>query len=218
MGIGRRDFLKLFGATLATIAIAASPAATLLDDLYINRKLGIAFRKYRGWHFSNVADMGMVKDGQILALDDLDLAEQLKEKTELPLISISKEPILSGAQDFTPGINVYLERYVLTKDGKMQDPYINIQKDILYCGEVLKNFEVVSEPMEIYVSNCRTVEYVSSFLFEHVNLMAPTLVRMDSLSIVQEPAWYTFRMFDSPYYGIEKTIDYSEFVDSIQII
>jgi hypothetical protein len=105
MGIGRRDFLKLFGATLATIAVAANPAAALLDDLYINRKLlGIAFKKFAGWRFSNVADMGVLKDGQILALDDIEPVNQLKEKTELPLITVSKEPVLLGAQDFTPGI------------------------------------------------------------------------------------------------------------------
>src|SRR5687768_15697028 len=146
MGIGRRDFLKLFGATLASIAISASPAAALLDDFYINRKLGIAFKKFKGWHFSNVADMGEIKDGQILALDDAELVKQLKEKTELPLITVSKEPILAGAQRFTPGTNVYLDRYVLTKDRKVQDPVANILKDISYSKKVLRQFDVISEP------------------------------------------------------------------------
>lgn len=218
MGIGRRDFLKLFGATLAAIAIATSPAATLLDDVYINRKLGIAFRKFHGWHFSNVADLGVIKDGQILALDDIELERQLKDQTDLPLITISKEPILSGAQDFTPGINVFLDRYVLTREGKTQDPFITIQKDIFYSRKILRDFKVVSEPIEISVSNCRSIEYVSSFLFEHIDLIVPTHVRMDTLLIIQEPAWYTLRMYDSPYCVAEKTVDYSEFVDSIQMI
>jgi hypothetical protein len=34
MGIGRREFLKLFGAALASVALPASPAVVLLDDYY----------------------------------------------------------------------------------------------------------------------------------------------------------------------------------------
>ena len=162
--------------------------------------------------------MGKIKDGQILALDDVELVKQLKEKTELPLITVSKEPILAVAQRFTPGINVYLDRYVLTKDGKVQDPVANILKDISYSKKVLKQFDVVSEPKVVHVSNCRAMKYVSSFLFEHVDLTVPTRVRMHTLLIVQEPAWYTFRMYDSPYLGVESTVEYSEFVESIQIV
>jgi len=218
MGIGRRDFLKLFGAALASIAIATSPAAALLDDWYVNRKLGIAFKKFLGWNFSNVADFGVIKNGQILAVDDIELEKKIKDKTDLPLITISQEPIISGAQDFTPGINVFLDRYVLTEEETTQNPLITIREDILYSMKILRDFKVLSEPIEIYVSNCRSVEYVSSFLFEHTGLKKPTPVRMDTLLIIQEPAWYTLRMYDSPYCCVENNIDYSEFVDSIQII
>ena len=70
MGIGRREFIRVFGASLAALAAAPADAVSLVDDFYLNRKLGLGFRRPDGWSFADVQKMGSVKKGQLLAIDD----------------------------------------------------------------------------------------------------------------------------------------------------
>lgn len=70
MGIGRREFLGLFGGLLAKLARVSSPAAACVGEVYLNRRLGIAFSCPPGWKFVSVADMGALREGQLLALDE----------------------------------------------------------------------------------------------------------------------------------------------------
>lgn len=51
MGIGRRKFLKLFGAVIASAASNPLQAVIVQGDLYINRALGLAYKKPNGWYF-----------------------------------------------------------------------------------------------------------------------------------------------------------------------
>ncbi len=69
MGIGRRDFLVVFGSAMAAVAGLPSSAVALEEDRYLNRRLGFAIRRPHGWHFADVAEMGAVQQG-LLALDD----------------------------------------------------------------------------------------------------------------------------------------------------
>jgi hypothetical protein len=221
MGIGRREFLRLFGAALATLVRPASPAVALLGDLYINRKLGIAFRKPLGWHFGNVKEMGEVKNGQLLDLEDPGLARDLVQETELPLLSISREPISASSRTFTPGVNIYLDRFLADETRPPEvadDPLQTTEHDAEDCAEILKEFRMLSHPVPARVAGCPSAEYTASFLFEHTNLPQPVRVRMRTLLVVQIPAWYTLRMYDSPYLGGKDAFDYSEFVNSIQVV
>src|SRR5688572_10384609 len=102
VGIGRREFLKFVGTGLTALASTASPAATSIGDLYINRKLGIAFRKPTGWHFDDLREMGLIKAGQLLDLDDSDAARDLVQSVELPLVTISQVPLSATSRVFTP--------------------------------------------------------------------------------------------------------------------
>lgn len=106
MGIGRREFLTLFGTTLVVCATQSTQAIAVLDGWYINRKLGIAFRSPEGWFFSDMKDMGEVKAGQLLDLDDQELVQKIIEDTELPILAISKTPITPESYEFSPGITI----------------------------------------------------------------------------------------------------------------
>lgn len=77
MGIGRREFLRLFGTAIAAASANPSAAITIRDDQYINRRLGIAFQKPNGWVFSDVKQMADLKAGQILDLDDPEFAQSI---------------------------------------------------------------------------------------------------------------------------------------------
>lgn len=221
MGIGRREFMRLFGGTLASITADPSSAVAILDDLYVNRKLGIAFRKPFGWSFADVMEMGRVQAGQILDLEDTELARQLVESKERPILTISKDTLSAKAKRFTPGVTIFLDRFdeldaALPGAELKLPPIENLNQDIESCRLILKDFRIVSDPVPRRVSECDAAEYHASFVFEHEN-MRPTEVRMRSLVICQGPKFYTLRMYDS-LDEPDCRFDYGPFVDSVRMV
>ena len=214
MGIGRREFLKLFGGAIAT----QSSAIHILDDLYVNWKLGIAFRKPHGWTFGDVQEMGKVVAGQILDFDDVDLATELADSAELPILTISKDRLSADADRFTPGITIYLDFIEdFPGDVEIEPAFENVSGDIHSCELMLKDFRVTSSPQPTQISECDAVEYGAAFVFEHEN-MEPTPVRMRTLTIYQIPAIYTLRMYDSPISEPNLIFDYTPFVNSVKLV
>ena len=231
MGIGRRDFLKLFGTTL--LAMVSQPISNAIytdEDLYINRKFGISFQKPQGWYFNNIQDMGEIAKGQVLDLIDEELARKTISNIDLPFVSLSKEPISPNDSTFCPGINVYLE--VKSKNAPVRqesdalkklvenipEPFRSIKKDILANSTILRKFRIQRETTSLYISNCPASQYISSFIFEHSQLVKPVKVRMNTLIIIQGDFWYTFRMYDSPYTKPEDEFDYTQFMNSIWVV
>lgn len=220
MGIGRRQFLQLFGATITGLTANPSRAIAIVNDQYVNRKLGIAFSKPQGWTFADVKEMGEVREGQILDLDDADLVRELAGSAELPILTISKDRLSAQTSQFTPGVTIYLDRFEWLKafSGKWEVPPLeNAIADTEHCESMFKDFQVVCPPKETTISECDAAEYTARFLFEHVN-MQPTRVRMQTLAVYQSPAYYTLRMFDSPFAGTDMEFDYSSFVESVRIV
>jgi hypothetical protein len=219
MGIGRRQFLLLFGASIGALAANPSSAIVILDDQYVNRKLGIAFRKPKGWTFADVKEMGEVQAGQILDLDDPDMARELVDSYELPVLTISRDRLSSNSNRFTPGVTIYLDRFeFLASFPQVQIPPLeNLGNDIERCESLLKDFRVTSPPKLACVSECDAAEYTASFVFEHKNIK-PIRVRMLTLAVFQNPAFYTIRMHDSPYASPDTTFDYRLFVESVRMV
>lgn len=223
MGIGRRQFLQLFQGALATLAINPSSAIAIFDDQYVNRKLGIAFRKPRDWGFSDVREMGQIKAGQILDLNgDSELIADIVNSSDLPLLTVTKDPLSHKGTRFSPGVNVYLERFEflnsVSDDVEIEIPPLeNAISDIESLASVLKDFRVTSPPVSTHVSKCDAVDYTATFVFEHEKIH-PTPVRMRTLGIYQRPAFYTIRMYDSPASGSVMRIDYTGFVESITMV
>jgi hypothetical protein len=82
---------------------------------------------------------------------------------------------------------------------------------------MLKRFTVTSGPTAASVSACDAAEYEASFIFEHEKLR-PTPVRMKTLVIDQGTAFYTLRMYDSPYLGSGMAFDYRPFIASVRMV
>ncbi|MEW6241967.1 MAG: hypothetical protein ACOYZ8_04755 [Chloroflexota bacterium] len=229
MGIGRRDFLKLFGTAL--LAVASQPvsrAITIIDDTYVNRKLGIAFQKPPGWYYNEIKDMGEVAKGQILELIDAKLARKIIEEVDTPFVSISQEPVTADSRNFCPGINAFVEvrpngeveesAFLKGLLGKAEEPVRTMTKDIIGNRHILKNFRIVSGMSSLQISHCPAIQYTSSFVFEHTNLTRPVEVQMNTLLIVQNEYWYTFRMYDAPSLGKEYVYDYQFFMNNIWLV
>lgn len=70
MLLNRRAFLDFCGKTFATFAAASNAAVMAADDLYVNRKLGVAFRPPGGWHIVNASAMGEVPANNLFAIEE----------------------------------------------------------------------------------------------------------------------------------------------------
>ena len=211
MGLGRREFIRLLGTTVVGLTLDPGPAIALLGNVYVNRKLGIAFQKPQGWFFNHAEAMGNVKDGQVLALDDPDLAEFVRASTELPIVSISEGEVSAQSSRFTPGINLYVQGYV-----DPPDVLVLAEEDSCDCQDMLRDFQVLAVPERCTLSHCPASETLSAFLFEHKNMPTPVRVRMRTLLVHQPPRLYTIRMYDSPYHDM--AFDYDHFRSTIWIV
>lgn len=219
MGIGRRAFLEIFGAGIAALTLNPSSAIALVGEHYINRRLGIAFRKPQGWSFGDMLEMEEVKAGHLLDLDDPVLARELVDSTELPILCITKDVLSAKSRRFTPGVNVYLEHFGPPDPGCIRDsPLELLRGEVAWVGTVLKNFEVIRDPTPVRISDCDAAASTATFTFEHQNLSQPVPVQLRTLAIDQGSAVYTIRMYDAPLMGPEMTFDYDAFVRSIKLV
>ena len=213
MGIGRRKFLALFGTTLAGLAVVPSAAVALDDDLYLNRKLGVAFRKPRGWHYASVREMGAMVEGQLLAIDDATLHAELREmmiREDLPIATMTETPFDVDTGLFTPGISAFVEPV----EPEDEDPPGVARFDQGNMRRLFRDVSVISGVVASNVSQCPAADYQVAFLFEHEKLTAATPIRMRVLVIHQDQRRYVFRMYDS----VEQPIDFDRFIEGIRIL
>ncbi len=239
MGIGRREFIKIFGATLATLAASPADAVSLVEDYYLNRKLGIGFQKPIGWSFMDVKEMGLVKSGQLLAIDDEVAAGELLDSMDLPFVSVSHRPKTSDS--FAPSAQFYLidnnpvlaelfdlgdqlERVLRELKGEeVSCPELPatikwLHEDAKACNDALRSFEVISQPNEFQLSACDAAEYTATYLFEHQKLTHPTLVRTRTIFVNHRIASYLIRLVDSPAADSVNEFNFDRFVASIQLV
>lgn len=208
MGIGRRQFLKMFGATIATAAANPLQAVVLSENLYINRALGIAFRKPAGWFFMSIKEFSHLKNGQVLKDDEL--SDQLRG-AEDPLVVMTKINPLE--KSIGPAITVYVEPFEYeegeTLIGFLPGLEATYQK-------VLPEYKQIGDPLEKYISNCESVEYYSEFLYEHESFKVKA--RNRCLITIREPQIYTVNMFDYPSSDYIAQKEYDEFLSSLHYV
>ena len=213
MGIGRRKFLQLIGATASALILSPGTAVALHNNTYINRKLGIAFEKPNGWHFSDVKEMGEVAAGQLHATDDESWMQYFAEQP-LPILTVGREK-LGTTNRFTPGITIFLDKI----ESKESSSFLaeNCDWDFAQMNQMFKHLTLLEDKSELSISECDAMEYSVRFLFEHERI-EPAYVRMRSVVVNHHPAYYTFRMFDSPFMGNEFEHSYDSFLSCVKLI
>ncbi|MBA6337501.1 hypothetical protein H4J57_09840 [Colwellia sp. BRX8-7] len=209
MGIGRRKFLKLFGAVIATAATNPLQAVIINDDLYINRTLGLAYKKPLGWHFLSLESFADIKEKQQLL--DSDTTEILKTGDD-PIAIISQYPESSGIT-FSPSITIYVENFELLEGENLQQLVSTLSETY---SKALVDYQFIESPKAILVSDCEAAEYVSTFIHQQEGKEA--LCRHKSIVIVRDSQMYTVNVFDYPELG--RTIDeeYLEFKDAFKLV
>ncbi len=211
MGIGRREFLRLFGGA---IAAAASSKVVLIDqDLFINRKLGIALHKPPGWSFTSIRQFADMKSGQIIN-EDLD-AVTLEEIGSLadPVV-IFNRPNPTNKPRFDPGVTVYVEPLELEAGLTLICVCANEES---FYQDVLLDYHNIVAPKLTTISNCPTIEFTSEFTLEN-EAFPPIAVRSRTIISERKPAIYTLRMFDSPRTGQDESAVFDKLVQGLRYV
>lgn len=228
MGIGRREFLAAFGTVLTQLAIKPSPAAACHDNLYLNRRLGIAFHCPADWEFVRLEDMGEVQKGQLLDVDDVGQSQAILESLDLPFVALSSrqnphicaQMYLASSPDNNIDVVHELMKMVFDRPDAVSPeagfpaPLRIIRSDRQASRGLLKAFRVKQLPRQLSVSNCMAAEYTVTYDFEHEKLEKPRPVIVRSIAIEHGTRYYLLRLISdvsSPY-------DFSTFVDSISLM
>ena len=128
MEVGRRQFMEVCGCILAKLATQPSPAVYQQDDVYINRRLGVAFSRPAGWNFVRVDEMGEVQQGQLLAIDDPIEKSGVLRLLDLPFVALSPEESYDG--EGTAGIQFYMSEPPAHNRHREHDPPSSVWKGV----------------------------------------------------------------------------------------
>jgi hypothetical protein len=86
MGVSRREFPKMAAAVNPLLALI------IYNDLYINQRLGLSFRKPQGWHYVSIKTFKAFCDEYSLASHNELLNEEMRDWT-LPIVPVAKYPL-----------------------------------------------------------------------------------------------------------------------------
>lgn len=209
MGIGRRKFLKLFGAVIASAASNPLQAVIVRGDLYINRALGLAYKKPNGWYFVSMEAFADIKEKQQVI--DSETSDILKDCDDP--VAIMSQHHESSDITFSPSITIYVENFELHEGEDLQE-LVSTLSDTY--SKALVDYQFVERPKAISVSGCEASEYMSTFIHQQDNKEA--LCRHRSIVVLREKQLYTVNMFDYP--TLSRTVDqeYVVFKDEFKLV
>ncbi len=230
MKLERRQFLAIFGGLLAELATSRSPAVYQNGKVYINRRLGLACSAPDGWSFVQLAEMGEIQKGQLLAVDDPEENASILKSIGLPFVALSPES--SHHEHQTLGIQFYLAEPPDTIDvasmllhAAFEKPYkgnaestftpaMQIAcRDRQIARDLLHSFRTRSMPKDLELSGCSAAEYTATFEFRHRELSAPTTVRQRSIAIQHETRFYLLRLIDTE----ACPFDFNPFLETLRL-
>ncbi len=227
MGIGRREFLAAFGTILARLAIARSPAAVCEENLYLNRRFGIALRCPPAWDFIRLEGIGEVQQGQLLAVDDVEQNKAILGSVDLPFVALSPrhnahtcvQMYLASPPDETDIVHELMKAAfdrpnAASRETGFSGPMRIIRRDWQIARGLLKAFKVTHLATELSVSNCLAAEYTANYDFEHEQLETPRPVTVRTVAIEHNPRYYLLRLICDA----STPCDLSAFMESVCLI
>ena len=230
MRIGRREFLAVFGGLLSRLALQTSPAIYRENDLYLNRRLGIAFTRPAGWEFVQLADMGEIQQGQQLAIDDPSLSATILGSLDLPFVALVKNDDFQAEQSIAiqfyfaePPSENDIASFVLeeafgkkrksNRDEKRSLPMRKIREDWQISRNLLHSFRVCSLPTDVEIALQPAAEYTARYEFRHNELPSSRMIRVRTVVIEHGDRLYLLRLIDSD----DSPFDFNSFLADLHL-
>lgn len=220
MGIGRREFVKLFSVALAGTAFDPLNAIITNDDLYVNKMLGIMFSKPFGWSFVRVTDFGRLKNEQTLGNGWNDNKDTVWNELGEPICIATKypgdDPSLKGVFSPTISLNV-------TPKAELNDLGCNSLEEIIALSQkgtsmILKNFAVTRRYPPYEICGCKVFENDSTYSFEHVDIDEPLKVELKTFHVEHNGSYYDFNCHQSVEQGQIADREFASFKKSIKFL
>lgn len=220
MGIGRRNFLKYASIALAGLSIDPLQSVITNSNYYINRKMGVIFKKPEKWGFLNIKDFGKLKDEQILGNGWNDSKEEVWEEIGDPICIATKyyqdKPENKGV--FSPTITLNV-----THKSEFDDLDIQSFEELRSMSEfgtsrILSNYRVIKRYEEQIISKCKLYEYDAEYLFEHVDIEEPLKVELKVFKAEHNDFYYDFNCHQSKAQNQIAMSEFEEFKNSIKLI
>ena len=206
MGIGRRDFLKAFGAAIATFATRPLQPVVTGGDYYINRSLGLALRQPPGWTYLSLKEFPDLKHAQVL--EDGDISDLLLSGSEPYLVMNRLNPARPGRVGAS--MTAYAEEFSFEgTESLAQIP----QLIATTLAKALKDYELLGQGRVFPISGVDSIEYFSRFQFNTRELSA--MARQRSVVTVRGGAIFTFNFFDYPDLGVDGQEDFGSILGSL---
>jgi len=220
MGIGRREFLRLSSLALAGITVNPLQAVVTAKDVYVNKKLGILFRKPAAWSFVNVKDFGKLKDAQILADEWEDMKDEVWKELNDPICIATKYPhdLPQYKGVFSPTITLHI-----TPKKELEDMGYGSFEELMEMSgygvsQLLKNFTVIKRYAPYYISGCKFYESDAEYIFEHKEMVNPVKVELKTLAAKHNGFYYNFNCHQSSAQNEIAVNEFEEFKKSIRLI
>jgi hypothetical protein len=202
----RRNFLQTFaGGALAS----ASPLAAVatVGDLYVNHRLGLAFKKPPEWRFENVRTFADIRNEYEYASLSPEVEQMLKQGP-LPLAVVSSAPLLSA---IGASATIQVEESPL----EAHETLASVTSELIRAvSGYVKNFQLLGEPHHGRVSGHESLEYWFTFLYEdRLGNRGP--VRHRTLVVLRPPLLCNFNMMDIPADRIDAQREFDAMRESI---
>lgn len=203
----RRAFFERFAGTATLAAAGPLPAVAVDGDLYVNHRVGVAFRKPPGWRYENLRTFAAIRNEYEYATPDDALAAELKNG-QLPIVVVSRDGAMRA---LTSSVTVYVEENPLEPG---ETPAMAAPDIVRGLSSFFKNFRVIGEPDPRRVAGCDAVENRFGFLYEdRLGNRGP--VRCRSIAVLNGPLLFTFNMMDIPAAGVDSQAEFDALRDSI---
>ena len=203
----RRGFLQRFAGTVTVAAATPLSAVVVTGDLYVNHRVGLAFRKPPSWKYENLRTFADIRNEYEYATPDAELATELKQGP-LPVVVVSQAPIL---RSLASSVTLYVEENPLQPG---ETPAAAATDLIRGISTFVKDFRLLGQPVVNRVANREALEFLFTFLYEdRLGNRGP--VRHRTLVVLNPPLLFTFNMLDIPADRIDSQSDFDALRDSI---
>lgn len=202
----RRSFLQTFAGSI-TLATAPLSAVAVVGDLYVNHRLGLAFRKPTGWMHEHLQTFADIRNGYEYATADPALLDLLKQGP-LPAVVVSQSSVL---RSLGSSITVYVEENPLGPGETLASASQEIVRGV---SGFVQDFRLLGTPVSGRVSGREALEYVFSFQYQD-RLGHSGPVRHRTLAVLGPSLLYTFNMLDIPADRIDAQAEFDAVKRSI---
>jgi hypothetical protein len=199
MTFERRNFLKLLGLGATATALGKISSVWVNEDLYVNRRLGLRFRKPYGWLFLSVREMSAMRDEQQLLCIDDEFLQELKDEIGLPLVSINRSVV---QEETGPQVHVWVQPND-DEDFSVVETHRFTYSELY--GPLLRDFTFEKPPAPVSFIGHDASECVVRFRYEGTSGFTAQ-VRLRSIFFPRGKVSYTINMADNANEGWDEEV------------